>query len=109
MYSEVTPYIFKQLYQIFKISDLLERTNTKQHDTRRFIARQGLSCFNEKAVESINIGHVKQTCKGCGALLFQGEKNRSSIHCSNSSIKLPPVKEPPELLKKLLKGNSKRP
>ena len=42
--------------------------------TRSFIARQSLSCFEEKTVETLKIGSMNHTCKECGALLFKGEK-----------------------------------
>ena len=48
------------------------------------------------------------TCSECNALLFKGECNRESLCCSKGTIKLPPIKEPPEHLKSLLTGNTQR-
>ena len=47
------------------------------------------------------------TCSKCGAKMFKGENTGSSFCCGKGSIKLPPIKEPLNLLKNLLIGGTK--
>ena len=87
--------------------------------THTFIARKSLDIFDESTVAYESIGRMTYTCQKCGALMFKGEKTEGSLStenptakfslcCSNGEIKLLPVKEPPETLKHLLTGNTKR-
>ena len=54
-------------------------------------------------------------CSACGALVFKGEQSRSSskvtkgafpLCCSCGDVKIPPVMEPPNILKTLLTGST---
>ena len=72
------------------------------------VARQGLEGFDENTVNTHTVGRMTLICSECAALMFEGEKSRASFCCSHGSIKLLPIKEPPEMLKDLLKGNTKR-
>ena len=80
----------------------------QQHINNNFAARQGLDCFDESTVPVHTVGSMTHVCSNCGANIFKGEKSRELLCCLKSSIKLPPVKEPPELLKKLLRDKGKR-
>ena len=78
-----------------------------------------MSTFDESSVESHDVGHMAYTCSECGASMFKDEKSdktptddnpsaKFSLCCSYGEIKLLPIKEPPQKLKCLLTGNSKR-
>ena len=55
-------------------------------------------------------------CSNCGALMFKDENHSGKLCvgatfllcCAKGAIKLPPIKDPPEILKNLLTGNSQR-
>ena len=92
---------------------------TQKKNKKDFVARKNLDDFDENLVAYENIGGMKYTCDKCGACMFKGEKTagsfstanptaKFSLCCSNGEIQLPPTKEPPEKLKKLLTGNTKR-
>ena len=71
---------------------------------QNFIARQSLNGFDENTVKMQNIGRMNHACNEFVALKYHGEISRSSLCCLHGSIKLPPVKEPPEKLQDLLRG-----
>ena len=83
-----------------------------------FIARKGLDSFNEYAVSCHNVGKMDYLCTECRALMFKDEQSGRAINdkskakftlcCSHGAVKTPPVKEPPELLKRLLTGSTPR-
>ena len=84
-----------------------------------FIARHDLDTFNEATVSTHDIGNMAYTCSECSVLMFKAEKSDQSVStvnprakfslcCSYGTVKLPPTKEPPEKLKCLLIGNTKR-
>ena len=84
-----------------------------------FVARKGLDNFDENSIAYENVGSMSYACSQCGALMFKGEKSGGSLSgeyptakfslcCSNGEIKLPLIKEPPEKLKCLLTGNTKK-
>ena len=72
-----------------------------------FIARQNLDTFNEQTVQCHSVGNMVFTCSKCGAKIFKGDNTGSSFCCGKELIKLPPIKEPPNLLKNLLTGGTK--
>ena len=86
---------------------------------KTLIARHGLSTFDETGVHPHDIKQMIYTCSECGAVMFKDEKSdktpsvddtsvKFSLCCSNGGVKLPPIKEPLEVLKGLLTGNTKR-
>ena len=92
---------------------------TQYHDAQRFpIARQNLEVFNETTVNGHDVGNMDNICSACGALMFKDEKHVGKLSqsdtitfstcCGNGNIKLPPLKDPPDLLKNLLTGNTQR-
>ena len=79
----------------------------KSRQARKCIARHGLNTFNETAVKIHDIGQMNYICPECGAQMFKEEQSRGfSFCCSHGSVKLPPIKEPPQLLKCLLTGTT---
>ena len=80
------------------------------------IARQNLQVFNESTVNVYNVRSLDNICFACGAFMFKDEKHIGklsqtdtvtfSICCANGNIKVPPIKNPPDLLKDLLTGNT---
>ena len=82
------------------------RTNRRK-SVKLPVACKSLSDFDEKKVHTHDIGNMCLTCNDCGALMFQQEKSEGlpsggntkfSLCCRKGSIKLPPIKEPPEVL-----------
>ena len=103
----------KQKMQLQKEKHML-RTRT-----RTFIARQMLGSSVESTVITHDVGHMNYLCCKCGELMFKGEQSRGSLTgntptkcfslcCSYGAVKLSPIKEPPEMLKGVLTGNTKR-
>ena len=95
----------------------LARDINRNHNHLKFIARNSLETFDESTVQYNDIGPKNNVCCECGALMFKGENSKGklssnqatfSLCCSNGTIKLPPIKDWPEKLKNLLKGNHKR-
>ena len=78
----------------------------QQRFSKTCIARKGLDCFDEHSVDIHTVGNMSLTCSEYKAILFKGENMRELLCCSQGSIKLPPLKEPPEKLKNLLTGNT---
>ena len=99
-----------------------ERHNESQRDQRKTkkqgVARQSLDMFDEKTVETQYVGCMDNVCHACGALMLKGKKSSPirdepskhgySLCCAYGAIKLQPIKEPPEQLKKLLMGTGKK-
>ena len=90
---------------------------TLHNDVQRLpIARQNLEVFNETTVNGHDVGNMDNICSVCGALMFKDEKHVGKLSqsdtitfsacCGNGNIKLPPLKDPPNLLKNLLTGNT---
>ena len=95
----------------------LARDINRNHNHLKFIARNSLETFDESTVQYNDIGPMNNVCCECGALMFKGENSKGklssnqatfSLCCSNGTIKLPPIKDPPEKLKNLLKGKSQK-
>ena len=96
----------------------VECAKKSRHPKKTFIAQHGLNTFDETSVQSHNVGLMAYTCSECVALMFKGGKSdrtpedslsaKFTLCCSYGDIKLPPIKEPPEILKKLLTGNTKK-
>ena len=82
------------------------------------VARQSMEVFNETTVNGHDVGNMDNICSACGALMFKDEKHVGKLSqsatitlsacCGNGKIKLPPLKNPPELLKNLLTSNTHR-
>ena len=76
-----------------------------------------MEVFNETTVNGHDVGNM-DICSACGALMFKDETHVGklsqsdtitfSVCCGNGNIKLPPLKDPPDLLKNLLTGNIQR-
>ena len=92
---------------------------TLHNDVQRLcITRQNLEVFNETTVNGHDAGNMDNICSACGTLMFKDEKHVGKLSqsdtitfsacCGNGNIKVPPLKDPPELLKNLLKGNTHR-
>ena len=74
--------------------------------------------FNETTVNGDDVGNMDTICSACGALMFKDEKHVGklsqsdsitfSAFCGNGNIKLPQLKDTPELLRNLLTGNTHR-
>ena len=86
---------------------------------KTFIGRDNLETFEECTVDTQDVGSMNNICAACGALMFKDEthcgkltENRPTATfnscCANGNIILPPIKDPPELLKRLLQGNTAR-
>ena len=60
-----------------------------------------LQDFNEDEIEPDYLGKLSKECPDCKALYFESEKPSYNKCCKNGNIKLPLLKEPPEVLKKL--------
>ena len=64
----------------------------------------------------MDMGNPTYECKDCGALLWHGEKLKSSslknpefsVCCSRGKVELPLLKEPPPLLRDLLNGKHEK-
>ena len=94
------------------------RKNCQTKKKMVFIARQALDCFNENNVECHSVGKMAYKCVECNALMFKEEKSNGSLRnesnakfslcCSYDAVKLPPIKEPPQIIKDLLIGTSRR-
>ena len=79
------------------------------------IARQNLDFFNETIFSGHDVGDMDNICSACGALMFKDEKHVGKLSqsdtitfsacCGNGNIKLPPPRDPPNLLKNLT-GNT---
>ena len=90
----------------------------KQQEEWLPIARQNLEDFNETTVNCHDVGSMDNICSACGALMFKDEKHVGKLSpsdtvtfsacCANGNVKLPPLKDPPDLLKNLLTGNTQR-
>ena len=71
--------------------------------------------LNETTVNCHDVGSM-DICSACGALMFKDEKHVGKLSqsdtvtfsacCANGNVKLPPLKDPPDLLKNLLTGNT---
>ena len=92
---------------------------TQNHHTLRLpVARQNMEVFNETTVNGHDVGNMDNICSACGALMFKDESHVGKLSqsatitfsacCGNGNIKLPPLKNPPDLLKNLLTGNTHR-
>ena len=97
-----------------KNAERQKRAQAKEKEQRRilniqklFIRRHGLDTFDESTVKYLDIGQMNFSCVQCGSLMFKDEKHERRLCCSNGAVKLPPVKDPPKFLQKLLMGNSK--
>ena len=91
------------------------RAQKRQKDV--FIARKSLDTFDELTVDTQDVGDMNHICSACGALMFKGEKHNGklvenqptatfSLCCSDGNVKLPPIKDPPQLLQSLLTGKT---
>ena len=88
------------------------------HAQRLPVARQNMEVFNETTVNGHDVGNMDNICSACGALMFKDENHVGKLSqsatitfsacCGNGNIKLPPLKNPPDLLKNLLTGNTHR-
>ena len=107
------------LHQRQKDAACKRKAYAQKKKPQLFLARKGLDNFDESSIAYENVGSMSFTCSQCGALMFKGEKSGGSLSgenptakfslcCSNGEIKLPPIKEPPEKLKCLLTGNTKK-
>ena len=77
-----------------------------------------MEVFNETTVNGHDVGNMDNICSACGALMFKDETHVGKLSqsdtitfsacCGNGNIKLPPLKDPPDLLKNLLTGNTQR-
>ena len=75
-----------------------------------------MGVFNETTVNDHDVGNMDNICCACGALIFKDEKHVGKLSqsdtitfsacCGNGNIELPPLKDPPDLLKNLLTGNT---
>ena len=83
----------------------LARDINRNHNHLKFIARNSLETFDESTVQYNDIGPMNNVCCECGALMFKGKNSKGklssnqatfSLCCSNGTIKLPPIKDPPE-------------
>ena len=82
----------------------------KQQEEWLPIVRQNLEDFNETTVNCHDVGSMDNICSACGALMFKDEKHVGklsqsdtvtfSAYCASGNVKLPPLKDPPDLLKK---------
>ena len=93
------------------------RAQKRQKDV--FITRKSLDTFDELTVDTQDVGDMNHICSACGALMFKGEKHYGklvenqptatfSLCCSEGNVKLPPIKDPPQLLQSLLTGKTHR-
>ena len=83
-----------------------------------YTARQSLDEFNENSIECQNVGRMTHQCTACGALMFKDEHSKNSLRdgskqtfslcCAHGNVEIPPVKEPPDMLKALLTGRTQR-
>ena len=80
-----------------------------------FIGRQRLDSFVENTINCHNVGKMNHICSECKALMFQGEQSRKqgsrgkfSLCCSHGAVQIPSIKEPPDILKNLFIGSTKR-
>ena len=81
----------------------------------QFIGRQDPNSFNEDNVKCHDTGQMNNKCSECGALMFKDECHdgslcnntaKFSLCCSKGDIKLPPIRDPPNELQKLLCGKT---
>ena len=95
------------------------RKYAQRKDKCTFIARQGLSVFNETSLKHHSVGCMTYNCSACAALMFKEEQKRGSLSennytakfslcCAYGDIKPLPIKEPPEKLKALLTNNTSK-
>ena len=88
----------------------------KQCAGKMYIPWQSLDEFCENSVECEDEGRMAYICSACGTLMFKVEQSKGSMAqkgtfsfcCSHGDVKIPPVKEPPSLLKDLLTGGTQR-
>ena len=95
-----------------------EQMTLHNHAQRLPVARQNMEVFNETTVNGHDVGNMDNICSACGALMFKDENHVGKLSqsatitfsacCGNGNIKLPPLKNPPDLLKNLLTGNTHR-
>ena len=112
---------YKEYYQANK-----DRVRTKRKASKRkngdysrsldYMGRLRIDDFDEQIVIENNIGEMEYVCGECGALMFKDEVHKYihqgsnqlcfSMCCLYGCVKVPPVSEPPNLLKTLLLRNS---
>ena len=70
-----------------------------------------MDTFDESTVDYHDAGTMNFKCLKCEALMFKGEQSKKAkftLCCSDGAVRIPPVKEPPQILKQLLTGNTNR-
>ena len=83
------------------------------------IAQQNLDSLVGNTIEEYNVGNRYHTYAECGTSVFTGETCKGtpkgtnptakfSLCCGYGAIKLPPINDPPKLLKKLSTGNTQK-
>ena len=55
------------------------RMLNREPNMKQYIARNGLSTFDETSVKPHDIGHMIYTCSECGALMFKDEKSDKQV------------------------------
>ena len=98
--------------QILNEPDRTIKRRKTQTVTQKYIDWQGLEYFDETKVSLQTVGPMNYVCSECGAFMFKGEKSSRSLITANKTasfaIRVPPLKEPPEILKTLLTSNTNR-
>ena len=90
-----------------------------RHKQAREIRKEVLFLAKTKDVEPFSVGKMNNVCRGCGGLMFSGETHKGklgkdgeagtamfSMCCKYGMVKAPKIKDPPEVLKELLSGDS---
>ena len=75
-----------------------------------------ITYFDDITISEHTIGNMEYACGKCSALMFKDEQHKQinkdsnsmcySLCCSYGSVEVPPVSEPPNLLRTLLTGNT---
>ena len=108
-------------YQRNKIAISTNRKNSyrkKREKPAEYPGIVKLNGFDENTVAENTVGDMVHTCGKCGALMFKDETHKPiaadsndlcfSMCCSYGHIKVPPVSEPPAILRNLLSQKSKQ-
>ena len=95
-----------------------EQMTLHNHAQRLPVTRQNMEVFNETTANGHDVGNMDNICSACGTLMFKDENHVGKLSqsatitfsacCGNGNIKIPPLKNPLDLLKNLLTGNTHR-
>ena len=97
-----------------KKQNLGKKIQLRRRENHKCLGLVKMEVFHEDAVSEHTVGNMEHICGKC-ALMFQDEQHKNIkknqkmsylLCCSYGSVQVPPVSEPPALLRTLLSGNS---